>query len=137
MQTSAIFHNVRFMSAEPLRTFGIRVPRAKCKNGIMQIAKYSMIIYFFLNDECAIVNSIARLSLLDMNWIVCTELTIISEISEISFRDILIFLTTKRGETSVFCRKTNSSVLLCKPPKGQTRHRLTFLQVPILEQKSV
>ena len=37
-----------------------------------------MIIYFFLNDECAIVNSIARLSLLDMNWIVCTLSTIIS-----------------------------------------------------------
>ena len=26
----------------------------------------------FLNDECAIVNSIARLSLLDINCIVCT-----------------------------------------------------------------
>ena len=38
----------------------------------MELCKYSMIIYFFLNDECAIVNSIARLSLLDMNWIVCT-----------------------------------------------------------------
>ena len=38
----------------------------------MELFKYSMIIYFFLNDECAIVNSIARLSLLDMNWIVCT-----------------------------------------------------------------
>ena len=30
-----------------------------------------MIIYFFLNDECAIVNSISRLSLLDITWIVC------------------------------------------------------------------
>ena len=29
----------------------------------MELCKYSMIIYFFLNDECAIVNSIARLSL--------------------------------------------------------------------------
>ena len=38
----------------------------------MELCKYSMIIYFFLNDERAIVNSIARLSLLDMNWIVCT-----------------------------------------------------------------
>ena len=38
----------------------------------MELCKYSMNIYFFLNDECAIVNSIARLSLLDMNWIVCT-----------------------------------------------------------------
>ena len=38
----------------------------------MELCKYSMIIYFFLNDECAVVNSIARLSLLDMNWIVCT-----------------------------------------------------------------
>ena len=37
-----------------------------------------MIIYFVLNDECAIVNCIARLSLLDVNWIVCTKLTIIS-----------------------------------------------------------
>ena len=36
----------------------------------MELCKYSMIIYFFLNDECAIVYSIARLSLLDMNWIV-------------------------------------------------------------------
>ena len=27
----------------------------------MELCKYSMIIYFFLNDECAIVNSIARL----------------------------------------------------------------------------
>ena len=39
---------------------------------VLTVCKYSMIIYFFLNDECAIVNSIARLSLLDMNWIVCT-----------------------------------------------------------------
>ena len=34
--------------------------------------------YFFLNDMCAVVNCIGRLSLLDMNWIVCTKLTIIS-----------------------------------------------------------
>ena len=38
----------------------------------MELCKYSMIIYFFLNDECAVVNSIARLSLLDITWIVCT-----------------------------------------------------------------
>ena len=57
-----------------------------------------MIIYFFLNDECTIVNCIGgRLSLLDMNWIVCTKLTQL----EIAFRDILILLTTKRRET--FC----------------------------------
>ena len=33
--------------------------------------------------------------------------------SEIAFRDILILLTRKRGETSVvfFCRKTNSSIV--------------------------
>ena len=37
-----------------------------------------MIIYFFLNDMCAIVNCIGRLSLLDMKWIVCTKITIIS-----------------------------------------------------------
>ena len=44
-----------------------------------------MIIYFFLNDACAIVNCIevARLSLLDMNWIVCTKLAIFQ--FEISF----------------------------------------------------
>ena len=35
------------------------------KSARMELCKYSMIIYFFLNDECAIVNSIARLSLLD------------------------------------------------------------------------
>ena len=75
-----------------------------CKVQEWYKCKYSMIMYFFLNDECAIVNSIARLSLLNMNWIVCTLLTIIQ--LEISFSDILIFLTTKRGETSVFCRKT-------------------------------
>ena len=64
----------------------------------MELRKYSMIIYLlFLNNECAIVNCIARLSLLDMNWIVCTKLTI-------SFRDILIFLTTKSGERFVLCR---------------------------------
>ena len=34
----------------------------------MELCKYSMIIYFFLNDECAIVNSIARLSLLDRTF---------------------------------------------------------------------
>ena len=38
----------------------------------IELCKYSMIIYFFLDDECAIVNSIARLSLLDITWIVCT-----------------------------------------------------------------
>ena len=37
----------------------------------MELCKDSM-IFIYLNDECAIVNSIARLSLLDMNWIVCT-----------------------------------------------------------------
>ena len=30
------------------------------QNARMEVCKYSMIIYFFLNDECAIVNSIAR-----------------------------------------------------------------------------
>ena len=54
----------------------------------------------FLNDECAIVNSIGRLSLLDMNWIICTELTIIS------FRNFIYGFVdlsdNKKGETSVF-----------------------------------
>ena len=64
----------------------------------MELWKYSMIIYFFLNDECTIVNCIGgRLSLLDMNWIVCTKLTQL----EIAFRDILILLTTTGVETSV------------------------------------
>ena len=38
----------------------------------MELCKYSMIIYFFLNDEWAIVNSISSFFLLDMNCIVCT-----------------------------------------------------------------
>ena len=33
---------------------------------------------YVLNDMCAIVNCIGRLSLLDMNWIVGTKLSIIS-----------------------------------------------------------
>ena len=68
----------------------------------MELCKYSMIIYFFLNDECAIVNSIARLSLLDMNWIVCTYLTIISVRNFILGHFDISDNKKGGGETSVF-----------------------------------
>ena len=67
-----------------------------------------MIIYCFLNDMCAIVNCIGMLSLLDMNWIVCTKLIIISVRNCIKGHSDPSD-KKKGGDIRFFCRKTNSS----------------------------